>query len=140
AEIERPDLVLLALARRQHDDRKREAPSTQLGEQVEAVTGSQVIEIDHRDGGIVPLEDLERGSGIRCDERDQARLAHEERDDLEEVPVVVDDEDLVAPRAAGAARLGAHPRSSERTGALETRPLWTRANSATRRATQAGGL
>src|SRR5438105_311620 len=98
AEVERADLVILVIPAGQDEDRQPRAATAKVRHELEAVPGRQV-QIDDRDEGILRVERAQRQRrALRQDGR-QACLSDEERQKVEQLPVVIDDQHPATARA-----------------------------------------
>src|SRR5437660_3626347 len=79
AQVEGPDLVILALARREDEDRQGRATPSQLGDELESIERLEV-QIDDRHDRVACLEELERGLRLLRRERREASLLNDHRE------------------------------------------------------------
>ena len=106
-EVECADLVIFGSARSQNEDRHLRASSAQLGEKLESIPGPK-IEIDDRKTGMFLLEELECSLGLCRGQWDQPSLIDKERQQVNEILLVVDKQDAKTPRQT----VAAHPPAS----------------------------
>ena len=98
SQVEGAHLVAFAAASGEDDDRDLRISPSNLDDEIEPARRAQV-EVDDRNAWIRSLEGLERLRRIDGPYRNETSLLHKEREQLNEVPLVVHKEDARSVRA-----------------------------------------